>query len=118
LAPLNTTLSSGSELAKRASLAFIGRFVVIFTSETTFTCRRTGKGVTSVWAGCAIIAGPNGKSIFRADLNIGVIIRGLVAGRGSLAEWRAILIAVLPLVIALLAHEAVIGVGRWCALRT
>ena len=104
LAPLNTALSSGGELSKGTSFADIGCFVVIFTSETTFTGRRTGKGMTSVWAGCAIIAGPDGKSIFRAEQNIGVIIRGLVAGRGSLARWGTVGVGVLALTRARVAR--------------
>ena len=97
LAPLNTALSSGSELSKRASLADIGCFVVIFTSETAFTGRRAAKGMTTVWTGGAIIAGPDGKSILRAKFNVGVIIRGLVTGGGSLAHWGTVGVGVLAL---------------------
>jgi hypothetical protein len=97
LAPLNTALSSGSELSKRASLADIGCFVVIFTSETAFTGRRAAKGMTTVWTGGAIIAGPDGKSIFRAKFNVGAIVEGSVASRGSLAHTGTVGVRVLAL---------------------
>ena len=104
LAPLNTALSSGSELSKGASLTNIGCFVVIRTSETAFTGRRTGKGMTAVWTGGAIIACPDGKSILWAKFNVGVLINWLVAGGGILANWGTVGVGVFALAGAVRAN--------------
>ena len=97
MASLDAAFSRGRELSQRASLAFIGWFVIILASETFFTGRRARKGMPTVWTGNAIVVGPNGESILRAKFNSGAIICGLVTGGGSLAHWGTVGVRVLAL---------------------
>ena len=97
MASLDAAFSGGRELSQRASLAFIGWFVIILASETFFTGRRARKGMPTVWTGNAIVVGPNGESILRAKFNVGAIIRGSIAGRGSLAHTGTVGVRVLAL---------------------
>ena len=48
-------------------------------------------------AGRALVGGTDRECVLGAKFNVGVIIRGLVAGRGSLAHWGTVGVRVLAL---------------------
>ena len=54
-------------------------------------------GVAVGRAGRTSIVGSDREGVLRAKFNVGVIIRGLVAGGGSLANWGTVGVRVLAL---------------------
>ena len=65
--------------------------------QTPLTSGRAGLGVAVGRAGRTSIVGSDREGVLRAKFNVGVIIRGLVAGGGSLAHWGTVGVGVLAL---------------------
>ena len=65
--------------------------------QTPLTSGRAGLRVAVGRAGRALIGCSDGEGILGAKLNVGVIIRGLVTGGGSLAHWGTVGVRVLAL---------------------
>ena len=65
--------------------------------QTPLTSGRAGLGVAVGRAGRALVGCSDGEGVLRAKFNVGVIIRGLMAGGGSLANWGTVGVRVLAL---------------------
>ena len=65
--------------------------------QTPLTSGRAGLRVAVGRAGRALVGCSDGEGILGAKFNVGVIIRGLVTGGGSLAHWGTVGVRVLAL---------------------
>ena len=73
------------------------RLAEVPSCQTPVTGRRAGLRVAVGRAGRALVGCSDGEGILGAKFNVGVIIRGLVTGGGSLAHWGTISVRVLAL---------------------
>ena len=96
-APANVSRSRYCVGIRGTEFALVVWLAKVPSCQTPLTSGRAGLGVAVGRAGRALVGCSDGEGVLRAKFNVGMIIRGLVAGGGSLAHWGTVGVRVLAL---------------------